>query len=108
VDARYRHAAAPSTDSSTTSTLASLNTPGKLREPLTLIYPSDGVVTADYTLSPSCSTEASPEDDSTAARRTTLQIWTLTGCHDLLLDRRAEAVWMVNAADPNPSDPGKP
>jgi hypothetical protein len=27
---------------------------------------------------------------------------------DLLLDRRAEAVWMVNAADPIPSDPGKP
>jgi Ca-activated chloride channel family protein len=33
------------------STLASLNASGKLREPLTLIYPSDGVVTADYTLS---------------------------------------------------------
>jgi hypothetical protein len=27
---------------------------------------------------------------------------------DLLLDRRAEAVWVVNAADPIPSDPGKP
>jgi hypothetical protein len=27
---------------------------------------------------------------------------------DLLLDRRAEAVWMVNDADPIPSDPRKP
>jgi hypothetical protein len=27
---------------------------------------------------------------------------------DILLDRRAEAVWMVNAADPIPSDPRKP
>jgi Ca-activated chloride channel family protein len=33
------------------STLLSLNASGKLREPLTLIYPSDGVVTADYPLS---------------------------------------------------------
>jgi len=33
------------------SVLLSLNASGKLREPLQLIYPSDGVVTADYTLS---------------------------------------------------------
>jgi len=33
------------------SELLSLNASGKLREPLTLIYPSDGAVTADYTLS---------------------------------------------------------
>jgi Ca-activated chloride channel family protein len=33
------------------STLLSLNASGRLREALTLIYPSDGVVTADYTLS---------------------------------------------------------
>ncbi len=30
------------------------------------------------------------------------------GVVDLLLDRRAEAVWMVNDADPIPSDPRKP
>jgi Ca-activated chloride channel homolog len=33
------------------SALLSLNASGKLREPLTLVYPTDGVVTADYTLS---------------------------------------------------------
>lgn len=33
------------------SALLSLNASGRLRQPLTLIYPSDGVITADYTLS---------------------------------------------------------
>ncbi len=33
------------------SVLLSLNAPGKLRQPLTLIYPSDGVITASYPLS---------------------------------------------------------
>ncbi len=33
------------------SVLLSLNASGKLRQPLKLIYPSDGVITADYTLS---------------------------------------------------------
>ncbi|REE95398.1 vWA domain-containing protein [Thermomonospora umbrina] len=32
------------------SVLRSLNAPGRLREPLTLVYPRDGVVTADYPL----------------------------------------------------------
>jgi Ca-activated chloride channel family protein len=33
------------------SALQALNASGRLREPLTIIYPSDGVVTADFTLS---------------------------------------------------------
>lgn len=50
------------------SVLLSLNASGKLREPLRLIYPSDGVATADYSLSALAS--ATPQAKNAFARLT--------------------------------------
>lgn len=84
------------------SVLLSLNASGKLAEPLTLVYPRDGVVTADYPLTLLSSAQASAGDGyrklAGYLRRPDVQRRIMTLVHrrpvvpEVSLDRRFPAV----------------